>query len=72
MATANTAKEITMPHQLWETKEWQSASDEEVIAALFDCPAHLARSTWRQSSATSPTASGSTTTSITVAKSLTS
>ncbi len=30
-----------MPHQLWETKEWQSASDEEVIAALFDCPAHL-------------------------------
>lgn len=28
-------------HRLWETREWEQASTEEVTAALFDCPPFL-------------------------------
>jgi hypothetical protein len=30
-----------MIHQLWETKQWERATEEEVISALFNPPAFL-------------------------------
>ncbi|NJO93284.1 MAG: hypothetical protein HC820_00995 [Hydrococcus sp. RM1_1_31] len=27
-----------MPHQLWETHQWEIAKEEAVVAALFDAP----------------------------------
>lgn len=30
-----------MAHQLWTTQEWKTATEEEVICALFDAPKFL-------------------------------